>query len=77
MFVSGTNGGWVKFLNDVSNKPLKKAQRSQPMRIVGFKTLPKAWDPIVCAQLEEEAKELICLRKLEIFNEERVTNWGS
>jgi len=69
--VSGTNGGRVKFLNDVSNKPLKKARPSQPVRIVGFKTLPKAGDPIVCAGSEEEAKELIRLRESEIFNEER------
>jgi len=70
--VSGTNGGRVKFLNDVGNKPLKsKARPSQPVRIVGFKTLPKAGDPIVCANSEDEAKELIRLRESELSNEER------
>ena len=69
--VSGTNGGRVKFLNDVGNKPLAKARPSQPVRIVGFKTLPKAGDPIVCAKSEEEAKELIRLRESELINEER------
>eukprot|EP01082_Thalassiosira_pseudonana_P006656 g5864.t1 g5864 contig20:315524-318158(+) len=69
--VSGTNGGRVKFLNDVANKPLKRARPSQPVRIVGFKTLPKAGDPIVCAASEDEAKELIRLRESELMNEER------
>jgi hypothetical protein len=64
-------GGRVKFLNDVGNKPLAKARPSQPVRIVGFKTLPKAGDPIVCAKSEEEAKELIRLRESELINEER------
>ncbi|KAL7431989.1 hypothetical protein ACHAXH_001637 [Discostella pseudostelligera] len=69
--VSGTHGGRVKFLNDVANKPLAKARPSQPVRIVGFKTLPKAGDPIVCAKSEDEAKELIRLRESELINEER------
>jgi len=69
--VSGTNGGRVKFLNDVANKPLKRARPSQPVRIVGFKTLPKAGDPIVCAESEDEAKDIIRLRESEQFNQER------
>jgi len=69
--VSGTHGGRVKFLNDVANKPLAKARPSQPVRIVGFKSLPKAGDPIVCAKSEDEAKELIRLRESELINEER------
>lgn len=55
----------------VANKPLKRARPSQPVRIVGFKTLPKAGDPIVCAASEDEAKELIRLRESELMNEER------
>ena len=69
--VSGTTGGRVKFLNDVANNPLKKGRPSQPVRIVGFKSLPKAGDPIVCASSEDEAKEIIRLRESELINEER------
>lgn len=68
--VSGTNGGRVKFLNDMGNKSITKAFPSQPVRIVGFKTLPKAGDPIVCAKSEDEARELIHLRESEL-NKER------
>jgi len=57
--------------NLVANKPLKKGRPSQPVRIVGFKTIPKAGDPIVIAASEEEAKELVRLRESEIFNEDR------
>jgi translation initiation factor IF-2 len=69
--VSGTNGGRVKFLNDVGNKAITKARPSQPVRIVGFKTLPRAGDPIVCAKSEDEARELIRLRESELINEDR------
>ena len=69
--VSGMHAGRVKFLNDVGNKPIKKARPSQPVRIVGFKSLPKAGDPVVCAASEDEAKELIRLRESELMNEER------
>lgn len=58
-------------LNSVANKPLKKARPSQPVRIVGFKSIPKAGDPIVIAASEDEAKELIRLRESELFNENR------
>jgi translation initiation factor IF-2 len=57
--------------NTVANKPLKKARPSQPVRIVGFKTLPKAGDPVVIAASEDEAKELIRLRESELYNEDR------
>ncbi|EJK72952.1 hypothetical protein THAOC_05466 [Thalassiosira oceanica] len=69
--VSGMHAGRVKFLNDVGNKPIKKARPSQPVRIVGFKSLPKAGDPVVCAASEDEAKELIRLRESELMNAER------
>ena len=57
--------------NAVANKPLKKARPSQPVRIVGFKSIPKAGDPIVIAASEDEAKELIRLRESELSNEDR------
>ncbi len=47
----------------VNNKPIKKANPSQPVRIVGLKTLPKAGDPIVCVQSEELAEEIISRRE--------------
>lgn len=43
----------------MNNKNIKQAGPSQPVRIVGLKTLPKAGDPIVCVKSEEIAKELI------------------
>ena len=69
--VSNTASGKVKFLNDVANNPLSKGRPSQPVRIVGFKSLPKAGDPIVCASSEDEAKEIVRLREAELFNEDR------
>ena len=50
-------------LSSVNNKAIKKASPSQPVRIVGFKSLPKAGDPIVCVQSEEIAKEIISRRE--------------
>ena len=49
--------------NLVNNKSIKKASPSQPVRIVGLKSLPKAGDPIVCVKSEEIAKELINRRE--------------
>lgn len=60
---SGVHGGKVRILNDVNNKPIKRATPSQPVRIVGFKTLPKAGDPIVCVKSEEISKEIIARRE--------------
>ena len=57
--VSGVHGGKVRILSDTNGAPLKKARPSQPVRIVGLKSLPKAGDPIVSVQSEEIAKELI------------------
>mmetsp|Transcript_35167 Transcript_35167/g.77056 ORF Transcript_35167/g.77056 Transcript_35167/m.77056 type:complete len:715 (-) Transcript_35167:227-2371(-) len=61
--VSGVHGGKIRILGDVNGGPLKKARPSQPVRIVGFKTVPKAGDPIVSVQSEEIAKELISRRE--------------
>ncbi len=47
----------------MNNKNIKKAGPSQPVRIVGLSTLPKAGDPIICVQSEEVAKELINRRE--------------
>jgi len=61
--VSGLNGGKVRILNDVNNKNIKIAGPSQPVRIIGFKTLPKSGDPVICVQSEEDAKEIISRRE--------------
>ena len=58
------------FIQDANN-PVKKARPSQPVRIVGFKSIPKAGDPIVIAASEDEAKELIRLRESELHNQDR------
>ncbi len=50
-------------LHLVNNKGIKLAGPSQPVRIIGLKTLPKAGDPIVCVQSEEMAKEIIDRRE--------------
>lgn len=57
--VSGVHGGKVRILSDANGAPIKKARPSQPVRIVGLKSLPKAGDPIVSVRSEEIAKELI------------------
>ena len=62
--VSGVHGGKVRILSDVSGAPLQKAGPSQPVRIVGLKSLPKAGDPIISVQSEEIAKELVERREV-------------
>jgi len=57
--VSGNHMGKVKILKDVNGKAIKKAISSQPIRIVGLKSLPKAGDPIICVENEETAKTII------------------
>jgi translation initiation factor IF-2 len=46
----------------VNDKPLKQGLPSQPVRIIGFKSLPKAGDPIMCVESEEVAEELVATR---------------
>jgi translation initiation factor IF-2 len=62
--VSGTQFGRVRMLKDVDNGMLKQGLPSQPVRIVGFKALPKAGDPIICLESEEAAEELVRLRTI-------------
>lgn len=38
---------------------LKKGLPSQPVRIVGFKSIPKAGDPILCVETEDLAREMV------------------
>ena len=53
----------------MNNKAIKKANPSQPVRIIGLKSLPKAGDPIVCVQSEEIAKEIISRREALVAKE--------
>lgn len=48
----------------VNDKQLKKGMPSQPVRIVGFKSLPKAGDPILCVGTEDEAEEIVNRRTM-------------
>ena len=43
----------------VNDKVLKQGMPSQPVRITGFKSLPKAGDPIMCVESEDAAEELV------------------
>jgi len=61
--VSGSNSGKVRILKDMSDKPLKQGLPSQPVRIVGFDSVPKAGDPIICVESEELAEDLVNRRK--------------
>jgi translation initiation factor IF-2 len=61
--VSGIHAGKIKILKDVNEKALEKGSPSQPVRVVGFDTVPKAGDPIICVESEEAAEELVTRRK--------------
>lgn len=60
--VSGTNMGRVRALKDMSDRPCSKGLPSQPVRIVGFDSPPKAGDPIIYVESEEAANDLIARR---------------
>lgn len=61
--VSGTNIGKIRILKDMNDKPLVKGLPSQPVRIVGFESVPKAGEPIVSVESEEIAEDLVARRK--------------
>lgn len=67
--VSGTSKGCVRFLKDMNDKPCAKGLPSQPVRIIGFDTLPKAGEPLICLESEEAADELISRRMASVSNE--------
>jgi len=62
-----TNKQFHALVVTVNNKSVKRASPSQPIRIVGLKSLPKAGDPIVCVKSEEIAKALIAKREAILF----------
>lgn len=63
LVVSGHQTGKVRILRDVNDKQIKQGLPSQPVRIVGFEGLPRAGDPFICMESEEEAGELVERRK--------------
>jgi translation initiation factor IF-2 len=58
IIVSGVHSGKIKALKDINGATIKKGVPSQPVRIYGFKSLPKAGDPIVCVHSEEVADQI-------------------
>lgn len=63
VLVSGTSFGKVRILKDASGKQVKEGLPSQPIRIIGFDSIPKAGDPIICVDSEEIAHEMVERRK--------------
>ena len=59
VIVSGDQVSQVRMLKDVNNKMLKKGLPSQPVRIIGFKSLPKAEDPLMVLESKEIAEEML------------------
>jgi translation initiation factor IF-2 len=57
--ISGDQIARVRMLKDVNDKVLQKGIPSQPVRIIGFKSLPKAGDPIMVVESEEVAEEIV------------------
>ena len=64
--VSGTHYGKVRLLKDVNGNQLKTGTPSQPVRLVGFDSVPKAGDPFTCVASEAEAVELVETRKAKL-----------
>lgn len=69
--VSGTAIGKVRLLKDMNDQPISQGLPSQPVRIVGFDSVPKAGDSIVCVESEEAADELVERRKALETNDDR------
>jgi small GTP-binding protein len=64
VILSGNQMSHVRMLKDVNDKILKRGLPSQPVRIVGFKSLPKAGDPFMVVESEEVGEELLEQRRL-------------
>ena len=61
--VSGMHMGKIKVLKDPSDTVIKRGGPSQPVRVIGFKSTPKAGDPIVVVESEDRAHMLIARRE--------------
>ena len=76
IIVSGTSIGKVRILKDMSDKQLKTGVPSQPVRIVGFDTVPKAGDPIIAVESEELAEEIVSRRKAQRSSEKEASDFA-
>jgi len=63
VIISGDQVSQVRMLKDVNNKTIKNGLPSQPIRIIGFKSLPKAGDPLMVVDSEEIAEEMLRQRQ--------------
>jgi small GTP-binding protein len=63
--VSGTCTGKVKLLKSTNGMALDVGLPSQPLRIVGFETVPNAGDPVMVVESEQAADELIERRRVQ------------
>ena len=78
VIVSGDQLAQVRMLKDVNNKMIKNGLPSQPVRIIGFKSLPKAGDPIMVVESEEIAEDILEQRRaLDIPTSDRPDGPGS
>ena len=72
VMISGDQVSQVRMLKDVNNKIIKSGLPSQPVRIVGFKSLPKAGDPLMIVESEEVAEQMLEQRRaLDLSTSER------
>lgn len=55
---TGTYNYQLTFVILVNGNTIKTGVPSQPVRILGFKSLPKAGDPIICVHSEEVADQI-------------------
>jgi translation initiation factor IF-2 len=63
VIISGDQVSQVRMLKDVDDKMIKNGLPSQPVRIIGFKSLPKAGDPLMVVDSEEIAEEMLQQRR--------------
>jgi len=61
--VSGTHWGRVRLLKDTRNNVLSQGLPSQPVRLIGFDSVPRAGEPLVVVESEEAAADLVARRK--------------
>lgn len=58
-FVTGDSYGRIRTIKDEKGKNLKEAVLSQPVRVTGFSSVPKAGDRLFVVKNEKVAKELL------------------
>jgi len=63
VIINGDQVSQVRMLKDVNGKIIKHGLPSQPVHIIGFKSLPKAGEPLMVVESEEIAEEIIEQRR--------------